>query len=277
MCDEEWTKLGSLIDRAREHYDNNDYDGAIKIYDGILKSDVLEYADRATVMAELGYCYHDKGNYDFALKTLRLAEELDETFRNRSGFCRIMGSCHFQLGNYSEALHCRRKAFELSSDPEERRFLLFQIGRSYLFVGNGKAAKKYLEKYLKALSEHELDDRMDVMYNLGFANMQLGKQKEALKCFTYLIDRGRNNEDRARGYYGLTELYYQAGRFDRVRDFGQKVLDNDEQFSERETILYYQIAAFAKEENQIQVANLAKKFLAEYPSSKYAEEVKALL
>lgn len=274
MCEDAWNTLGTLIDEARDHYVNENYDEAIALFRRILDFDVLEYEHRAGVIAELAYCYHDSGEYDLALKLLQTVEELNEKFKDRSGLYRIMGSCHFQLRNYSEALHYRRKAFELSSDPEERKLLLFQIGRSYLFVGDGKAAKKYLKKYLKALSEQEIEDRMDAMYNLGFANMQLGKQMDALKSFNYLVDNARNNEEHARGYYGLTELYYHAGRFDRVIELAQKVLDNDAQFSERETVLFYLIIAFAKEGNQAQVEELAKEFLVEYPNSTHADEVK---
>lgn len=277
MSDTEWIKLGSLIDNARELYGVGSYEKAIKLYLRILQSDILKYENRATIMAELGYCYHDKGDYEIAIKKLKLAKELNEHIVNISGFCRGLGSCFFQIGSYKEAIIYQKKALDMTKSSEEKNELLYQLGRSYLFAGDGKIALKFLEKYLNAIPKEDIENRMDAMYNIGFANIQNSELKNAKESFFFLIKNSRNVDDLARGYYGLTELYYHNQIYRDTLKYGQKVLSIKPQFSERERVLYYLIVSFASEGYTSEALEQAKKFIDEYPNSNYADEVKMIL
>jgi len=277
MADEEWIELGSLLDNARYNYDYELYNEAIEQYLNILKSNLLDYSDRATVMAELGYCYYEIGDYTGAVDKLLLAKELDATFSNNSGYCRVLGNCYFNLGNYKEAIAFQKNGLKETAYEDEKSLILFQLGRSYLFSGDGKSAIKYFKKYLDLIPVDDIENRMDAIYNLGFAYIMLNKMKKAEQAFQFLIDRKRNSDDLARGYYGLTELYFHNNKMKNVIDYGQKVLNIDDQFSERETILFYLIMAFSKEGNAAQLTELADKFLKEFPNSKHSNKVKSLI
>lgn len=274
MSDEEWTRLDPLIDEARQCYDNEEYEKAINLYHEILKAEVLEYEQRAAMMAEFGYCYFGMSNFDLTVKTLRTAEELKETLKDNSGFCRVLGFSYFELGNYERALIYQERAIRISTDFEEKKLLLYQLGRSHIFAGDSKIAIKYLKKYLATLEKNDIDEKMDTMYNLGFANLQLGRQKQAEKSFQYLINNNRNSEDFARGYYGLTELHYHEKQFENAKKFGLLVLEHDSKFSERETVLYYLIMIFSEERSETNLTKFANLFVKDYPNSERITVVK---
>lgn len=272
-----WSQLSSLIDRARQYYKDQRYEAAIGLYHQILAFDELDYKQRANVLAELGYCYYYVGDFDSSVRTLRAVLELDQDYEPRSSVFRILGASYFALEDYSRSLQYREKALACCVDPKERKLLIYELGRSHLFTGNGEKARAYLTQFLEYIGESESDEKMDTMYNLGFAYIQLKKRKQAEKSFRYLIDHHRNAEDLARGYYGLTELACRMHKFDKVKDLAEKTLDILPDFSERETLLFYRILAYLKIGERGKASALTRDFLSEFPQSRYRNELNSLL
>lgn len=270
--DSNWLKISELIDKARNLYKNNLYLEAIELYKEILNYDELEYKDRAAVFAELGYCFHEIGNHNMAIKTLHRVNEFDASFNDKSGLYRILGGSYFEIEEYQKALRFQKLSFQLSFNLDDKNILIFQMGRSYLFLGDGKNAKDNFLKYLKSIPDSVTEEKLNLMYNLGFAFILLEKYKKAEESFQYIIDHNINNEDIARGYYGLAELYYNTDKFVKVKYFTERILDIYGEFSQRENVLFYRIMAYATEGNLEKVTELIQEFVDEFPNSQHLDD-----
>ena len=97
----------------------------------------------------------DAGDFDAALQKLGKAEmPSDPALSFELLFWR--GFCYFQLEDYPDATACFAAAYtrlgpsrDAVSTPDQRSFLLFQLGSSYFFLGKEKEAVPILAEYLK--------------------------------------------------------------------------------------------------------------------------------
>ena len=95
----------------------------------------------------------DAGDFDGALQMLGKAEMPPDPVRAFE-LLYLKGFCYFQLEDYPDATACFSDAYtRLGSSrdavtPEQRSFLLFQLGTSYFFLGREKEAVPVLAQYL---------------------------------------------------------------------------------------------------------------------------------
>lgn len=268
---EKWLKLGELIDEARENYRKNEYDNAIVIFKKILSYNELDYRDRSTVLFELGRTYYDISEFKLALGVLKVIPEINEDFEYINLVFRLLGTCFFSLNSYDKSLIYRKKALVLTKEKKDKLNLYFEIGCSYEYLGNYLEAKIWFLKYLKGEKREQF--RLKALYELGFCFYYLEDYKNATKNFEYLIRTG-SNEHKVNGYYGLARFYYKTDQSKKLKKVVNNILEIDEYFSERETVLFYRILVFAEEGNVELASKYLGEFLEEFPDSEYIKEIK---
>lgn len=96
----------------------------------------------------------DTGDFDAALEKLNKAEMPSDPARAFE-LLYWKGFCYFQLEDYPDATTCFSDAYtrlgpsrDAVSTPDQRSFLLFQLGSSYFFLGKEKEAVPVLAQYL---------------------------------------------------------------------------------------------------------------------------------
>ena len=76
----------SVVDAAKKHFKDGNYDSAIKLYLGLLKTSAS-----ARLYFDVGLCYYKKSDYDSAIEYLTMAAKLD--VRNRCDYS-YMEKCY---------------------------------------------------------------------------------------------------------------------------------------------------------------------------------------
>lgn len=177
----------SLISGRSKYFDVSEFEGIVE--------QLLEEGDlqNSEIAAEQGIKIHpnavplhlkyaqvliNKGNYEKSLNYLRLAEKVDG---NNPDVHLLKGSANMVMGFEPDALRSFKKAIKYAgSDIDE---VLYQIGTSYIQIGEIAKAVYYFEKAVVANKKNDL-----ALYDLGFFMDQLGKFKKSIKYYNKYLD-----------------------------------------------------------------------------------------
>lgn len=128
----------SVIDAARKHFKDGNYDSAIKLYLGLLKTSAS-----ARLYFDVGLCYYKKSDYDTAIEYLTMASNLD--IRNSSAYS-YMGNCYFRKLDAKNAIENWTIARSISPKDE---FVCLNLAMAYFVKGMSYESVFYYSKYLK--------------------------------------------------------------------------------------------------------------------------------
>ncbi len=120
----------------------------------------------------------NKGLYEKSLKFLQTAEKVDS---NNPDVHLLKGSAQMVLGKETEALLSFRNAIKYAGTEIDD--ILYQIGSTYVQIGNIPKALHYFEKAVKA---NPLNDM--ALYDLGFFYDQENKLKKSIKYYNLYLD-----------------------------------------------------------------------------------------
>lgn len=177
----------SLITGRTTYFDVSEFEG---IVEQLLEEGDLQGSE---IAAEQGIQIHpnavplhlkyaqvliNKGLYKKSLNYLRFAEEVDG---NNPDVHLLKGSANMVMGFEPDALRSFKKAIKYAgSDLDD---ILYQIGTSYIQIGEISKAVYYFERAVTVNRKNEL-----AIYDLGFFYDQLGKYKKSLKFYNKYLD-----------------------------------------------------------------------------------------
>lgn len=125
-----------------------------------------------------------------------------------------MAFCYDYAGNYDKALELYE--YYLDTDPFCDT-IWYNVGTIY-------ARRELLDKAVEAF-EYALAlnrENCSALHNLAVANLNLGKHKEALDCFTECMQNGYGG---VICYLGTADALFALGRFNEAKDYLNKVMD----------------------------------------------------
>ncbi len=120
----------------------------------------------------------NKGHYEKSLKYLQTAEKVDST---NPEVHLLKGSAQLVMGKETEALMSYRKAVKFAGSEIDD--ILYQIGSTYVQIGNISKAIYYFERTIKANPFNDL-----ALYDLGFFYDQENKLKKSIKYYNEYLD-----------------------------------------------------------------------------------------
>jgi tetratricopeptide (TPR) repeat protein len=153
---------------------------------------IAEFQETITVNPNayyyMGVCYHEKGDYDRAIKFLTKYKKIlgDKTMKEAYEYLGLSYLHAFQL---QKAVSCFLRADYLA----EPSFQTYQnLGIAYFGLKDYEKASQYFREALK-MRPHDIK----ILYNLGVCYENLGRSKEALTSFERVIDFPvQTNEER---------------------------------------------------------------------------------
>jgi tetratricopeptide (TPR) repeat protein len=177
----------SLISGSTKYFDVAEFEG---IVEQLLEEGDLQGSE---IAAEQGIKIHpnavplqlkyaqiliNKGLYEKSLIYLQIAEEVDS---KNPDVHLLKGSAQMVMGNETDALLSFRKAIKYAGvDIDE---ILYQIGSTYVQVGNIPKAIYYFEKTVRANPFNDL-----ALYDLGFFYDQENKLKKSVRYYNKYLD-----------------------------------------------------------------------------------------
>lgn len=120
----------------------------------------------------------NKGHYARSLKYLQTAEKVDS---ENPEVHLLKGSAQLVMGKETEALISFRKAVKLAGSEIDDIF--YQIGSTYVQIGNIPKAIHYFERTIKVNPFNDL-----ALYDLGFFYDQENKLKKSIKYYNEYLD-----------------------------------------------------------------------------------------
>lgn len=146
----------SVIDAAKKHFSGGDYDSAIKLYLGLLKTSAS-----TKLYFDVGLCYYKKHDFDTAIEYLTLATNLD--IRNSSAFS-YLGNCYFRKLDAQNAIENWTIARSISPKDE---FVCLNLAIAYFAKGMGYESTHFYQKYLKYARNKETPQFQSIQKNMN--------------------------------------------------------------------------------------------------------------
>ena len=146
----------SVIDAARKHFKDGNYDSAIKLYLGLLKTSAS-----ARLYFDVGLCYYKKSDYDSAIEYLTMAGNLD--IRNSSAYS-YLGNCYFRKLDAKNAIENWTIARSISPKDE---FVCLNLAMAYFVKGMSYESVFYYQKYLKYSMNRETQQYLSIQKNMN--------------------------------------------------------------------------------------------------------------
>ncbi len=160
--------IKDLLVRGNELFDQNDYAGALALYEQITE----KFPDAYPIYLNIGNAYFSQEQYDQAeANYLKVLEKDPQHVAAMIG----IGNCYANRGDPAKALEWYNKIeFEKIDDP----IVLYNLGTSYY---NNAKFEDALKFYQKAVESQK--DSTDALYQLGLTYLNLQKNVEAIAVF----------------------------------------------------------------------------------------------
>ena len=159
----------------------------------------------------------NKGLYAKSLKYLLTAEKVDS---NNPEVHLLKGSAQMVMGKETEALLSFRKAVKYAGSEIDD--ILYQIGSTYIQIGNIPKAISYFEKTIKANPFNDL-----ALYDLGFFYDQEENLKKSIKYYNLYLDIDPFNQY---VWFNLGTVYNKIENHDKAIDAYEYAYALNEEF-----------------------------------------------
>ena len=228
----------SIINAARKHYKDGNYDSAIRLYLGLLKTSAS-----SRLYMDVGLCYYKKNDYDTAIEYLTQAATLD--IRNSVAFS-YLGNCYFRKQDANNAIGNWIIARSLSPKDE---FVCLNLAIAYFAKNMHYESVYYYDKYLKYAQNKDINQYKVVYQNIS---RQMNEANE------YFLEgekhRARNEGIPAEQNYlaaykkfpimpeyslALADLYYESKNYVNAIPYYETSM---REFSEKNREIFYKIA-----------------------------------
>jgi len=161
-------ELKAALSEGNKLSEEKKYEEAIAVYDKLLSQN----PDAYIIAKNIGNCYFELQKYDKAEEYYRKVLEKDPT---NAEIMLLIGNCYTNRGEKDKAMEWYGKIeFEKIIDPT----VLFNIGSSFYSQSKYEEALKY---YKRAVEIQK--DFLDAIYQLGLTYLAMGNNAEAIATF----------------------------------------------------------------------------------------------
>lgn len=186
----------------------------------------LEEAEALTFRAKIAHMQNDfDQSYQSALRALSLFSHYPPSqCRNLYECLHRMGRIHFKtLEEYPAAITYFQRALRVTTDPQQRAFMLRQIGTCYGKLDRNDDAKRYYEQSL-AQSRSPYDQAMCLNF-LGELALITGDTTEAIGLFNQALKTDNHVMVQSAALNYLAGTYWQMHRPAEARRFAAQALE----------------------------------------------------
>jgi tetratricopeptide (TPR) repeat protein len=192
--EEKSMKKKILIKRCERSLENGDLEKAIKL----AKQSVEAYPDSFDAWYCLGKVYHNTGDNEKAIETLKKAEELASNENKKLSIYQYIGSLLINIGKLDDALIYFNKALTLAIlSNKGTTYALSKIAYIYFRKGDLEKSAEYYNKAMESgMKENASENLMlEIGNNFCVVLVELGQYKEAIALLKDLLAIGTISGD----------------------------------------------------------------------------------
>ena len=199
----------SIINAAKKHFKEGNYNAALKLYLGLLKTSAS-----SKLYLDVGICFYKKGDFDSAIEYLNQSSQLDIT--NSLAFS-YLGNCYFRKLNANKAIENWTIARSISPKDE---FVCLNLAIAYFAKNMLYESVFYYDKYLKYAQIKDTKQYQSIQKNINeqFRNANdlfiagqnyLSKNEKNL-ALTYYLQAVRKYPIISEYSLAVADLYYES-------------------------------------------------------------------
>jgi len=159
----------------------------------------------------------NKGNYEKSLKHLHYAEKVEA---NNPDVHILKGSARMVMGNEPDALLSFNEAMKHADSEIDE--IYYQIGTSYVQIGQIRKAIYYFEKTARANSSNKM-----ALHDVGFFCDQLGDYEKSIKYYNKYLDMDPFNQA---AWFNLGNVYNKSNKHRKAIEAYEFALTLDDGF-----------------------------------------------
>ncbi|MCK4260730.1 MAG: tetratricopeptide repeat protein [Halanaerobiales bacterium] len=180
----------------------NSYYKQKKFQDTIRHLEILEAITQNDQLIRIitlkSICFYLIGNFDAALKSVKLLDNFSSTLAQRKKFV-TQGVIHLRLGQYIDSKFLKNtienftKAIDLTNETQVQHKILRNLGICYNELGNFYKSLDYFEQALKLTNNKS--SISNTYHEMANTLCKLNEFKKALELLTYCKEISLNNDD----------------------------------------------------------------------------------
>ena len=180
----------SIINAAKKHFKEGNYDAALKLYLGLLKTSAS-----SKLYLDVGICFYKKGDFNSAIEYLTQSSQLD--INNSLAFS-YLGNCYFRKLDANKAIENWTIARSISPKDE---FVCLNLAIAYFAKNMIYESVLFYDKYLKYAQNKDTNQYKSIQKNIN----------EQFRNANDLFIQAQNHYSRNEKSIAIT-LYLQAVR-----------------------------------------------------------------
>lgn len=267
-----------LVAEARHHvgeslYEHKDYLGAAKAYYASVQKAPEGSPLYEKSLHKLGWCYYHLGNYESASKTFGIQGEKCPEGPLAADAAFMGAECLFKQEKFAEALAAYEKVKDLSS-KDFQALRLLHAGQAAGQLKQWPQAVEWLSRATRQFPD--APTAAEALYELGFAQQNLGKAQEAIALYEQVIAK-TDREVAARAQFMIGELQFAGKKHaDAVKSYFKVLYGYS--FPQWQADAAYEAGrCFEVLGQKSQAANVYRELLEKFPASDRVRQAKERL
>lgn len=227
----------SVISAAKKHYTDGNYDLAIKLYLGLLKTSAS-----SKLYLDVGLCYYKKNDFDSAIEHLLRAVTLDDS---NSVAYSYLGNCYFRKLDANKSIECWTKARSISPRDES---VCLNLAIAYFAKNMFFESTFYYDKYLKYAQNKESKQYKAIQKNINTAFSDAND----------LYIQAQKSEHRNNSVSAERNYLFALKKYPIISEYNTKLADLYSRMKEYKTAIKYYNYSLFNTNNKITILNIAQ-------------------
>lgn len=230
----------SIINAAKKHFKEGNYDAALKLYLGLLKTSAS-----SKLYLDVGICFYKKADFDSAIEYLNLSSQLDIT--NSLAFS-YLGNCYFRKLDANKAIENWTIARSISPKDE---FVCLNLAIAYFAKNMVYESILYYDKYLKYAQNKETNQYKSIQKNIN----------ELFRNANDLSITAQNHESRNEKNIAITYYLQAVRKYPIINDYSLALANlYNESKNYADALYYYELASRNNNDNKTICFKMAQCF-----------------
>ncbi len=263
--------ISEILQQAHQYFLDNKLEESKAIYEKLLYEQNITGSERTLAEFEYSWILYRQKLFPESIAILsRIGNEKELSDQQRFDALKLLAFSYEALNDWENAKKNMLAADEIKLDDQEKKYLIFELGKVLFIEGSYDKALPYLERAEKAFSD---DDhyRLSAGFYKGFIFLFKNEPDKAAEMFAQIIEFADTPELLSSGLFGMAHVYFKTENFENLLKTCRDITGVYPDFDDKETIAYFSVTAYFMLEQWDNFSLFYEQLKYNYPNGKYAE------
>jgi tetratricopeptide (TPR) repeat protein len=269
------TKFQNNLQKARTHFERNEYKNARLMYFQALNL-ISKPEDKAIIWAEVSWVYYYEKDFQKAIEAAENVLLNDNSYQALDDLYRVQGYSYLSLQNYTLAERFLQLSLENNSKDEKQQYVKYELGKLYFIKGNYDLAHPFFTEIVKFFEQKDHEYKLSVWFYLGFIYYYLNNTEKSQEYFNQIISENPGPQRIASAKFGLAFIEFQKKNYLNAIALCEEIISLDSNFFDKESIGFLTAASYFYLGRKDIFSEYFEKMKETYPNGRYTKELDAL-